>query len=176
MKILPIYVSWLPMMLLTSLLLSGCGLTQKVSKGTASVTRAIFYSTVDVLHLEFTARAALNADDGGIAVPTVVRVYALADRKAFDAASYQQLLTQADSVLSIRPADVQEVRVMPGYSTKLDVPLDEKAQYVAVVALFQSPDLSQNTWRQVIARSELKPDTPRILELQNNTLTVRPLP
>ncbi|WP_310607792.1 type VI secretion system lipoprotein TssJ [Buttiauxella brennerae] len=157
-------------------LLAGCGLTQKVSQGTASATRALFYPSVDTLHLEFSARAALNADDTGIAVPTVVRVYALGDRTAFDAASYQQLLTQADSVLNIHKADTKEVRVMPGYGATLNVPLDEHAQFVAVVALFQSPDLRHNTWRQVIPRDALQPDAPRILDLQNNTLTIRPLP
>lgn len=47
------------LMLLCSLL-TACGLTQAVSDGTVSATRAIFYKKIKVLRLDFEPRAAVE--------------------------------------------------------------------------------------------------------------------
>lgn len=47
---------------LLALCLSGCGLTQRVSEGTKSAFNAVFYKQINTLHLDFTAREALNTD------------------------------------------------------------------------------------------------------------------
>ena len=44
------------------LLLTGCGLTQKISDSTSSAVKSVFYKQVNVLHLDVTARAELNTD------------------------------------------------------------------------------------------------------------------
>ena len=49
-------------MALSVLVLAGCGLTQSVADGTASVTKSIFYKQIKTLHLDFSAREALNTD------------------------------------------------------------------------------------------------------------------
>jgi len=41
--------------------------------------------------------------------------------------------------------------------------------------MFMAPDQENNTWRLVITRDELDPDTPRIIEASNNSLTLQPL-
>ena len=81
--------------LLVVLTLTGCGLTQKVSDGTTSVARAIFYKQVKTLHLDLAARTALNPDEDGMSLATDVWVYQLKDRQAFDKADYAALQSGA---------------------------------------------------------------------------------
>ncbi len=72
---------------LLALCLSGCGLTQRVSEGTKSAFNAVFYKKINTLHLDFTAREALNTDareNHSLSEPVVVRIYQLKDRQTFD--------------------------------------------------------------------------------------------
>lgn len=154
-------------------LLGGCGLSQKVSKGSSSLVKAVFTREVDTLHLSLVSRSALNNDAGGVPLPTVVRVYQLKARPAFDTASYRMLQAQDTTVLSADLLSRQVLNVMPAASATVETPLTPETQYVAVIALFQSPDLAQDTWRVVLARDELEPDTPRVIDLRDNTLTLR---
>lgn len=86
-------------------LVTGCGLTQKVSEGTVSLTKSIFYKEIKTLHLDLSAREAANKNAQGIALSTVVRIYQLKDRKAFDSANYQSLFAQ-DSTVVVAPLSV----------------------------------------------------------------------
>ena len=97
----------LPLLLLPALL-TGCGLTQSVSDGTSSAMKSIFYKQVKTLHLDITARQALNTDGQeniSLSQPLMVRVYQLRDRKTFDKTVCQQLLTQGD--------DAPETEILP---------------------------------------------------------------
>ena len=76
----------LTLLLLLAFMLTGCGLTQRVSDSTTSVAKAIFYKQVKTLHLDLTARAALNPDEDGMPLATDVWVYQLKDRQAFEKA------------------------------------------------------------------------------------------
>ncbi len=69
----------------------------------------------------------------------------------------------------------RDVVVKPGGDTNLDMPMEDEAQFVAVVGLFRHPDMVKNTWKQVLKREDLDPDKPRILEAGNNHLTLLPL-
>ena len=51
---------WLPALLAFSL--TGCGMTQGITDGTKSAFNAVFYKKIKMLHLDFTAREALNTD------------------------------------------------------------------------------------------------------------------
>ncbi|MDF3868552.1 type VI secretion system lipoprotein TssJ [Pseudomonas denitrificans (nom. rej.)] len=166
-------------LLLAAVLLSGCGLTQRSMDAGKSVGHAIFFKQVKVLHLDFSGRSALNTstrDMNGLSVSTLVRVYQLRDRQALDSASYQDLLAEGDSVLSADMLDQQRVVVKPEEGAQLNVPMATEAQFVAVVALFRSPDAQADSWRLVLARDELDPDNPRVIELGDNALTLQPLP
>ncbi|BEU79724.1 hypothetical protein EAG21025_30370 [Enterobacter asburiae] len=66
-------------------------------------------------------------------------------------------------------------QIKPGGDASLDMPMEEEAQFVAVVGLFRHPDMTNDTWKQVIKRSDLDPDKPRILEAGENHLTLQPL-
>lgn len=157
--------------------LAGCGMSQRVNEGSQSLWAAIFYQQVKALHLDFTARTALNTDAGeshALSVPVVIRVYQLKDRKTFDKMLYQQLLLEGDRALEDELLSTRDVVVTPGGDANLDMPLEEKTQYVAVVALFRCPDRVHNTWKQVLARADLFPDKPRILTAGENHLTLQP--
>lgn len=158
--------------------LTGCGVTQGISDGTKSAYTAIFHKKIKVLHLDFTAREALNTDareSNSLSESVVVRVYQLKDRKTFDKTVYQQLLKDGDTVLKADLLASRDMVVKPGGDANLNMPMEEDAQFVAVVGLFRHPDMVNNTWKQVIERDDLDPDKPRILEAGNNHLTLQPL-
>ena len=166
---------WLPVLLAFSL--TGCGLTQSVSDGTKSAFNAVFYKKVKVLHLDFTAREALNTDTrehNSLSESVVVRIYQLKDNKIFDRTVYQQLLKEGDSVLEADLLATRDVIVKPGGDALLDMPMEEEAKYVAVVGLFRQPDTVQNSWKLMIDREELHPDKARVIEAGDNHLTLLP--
>lgn len=156
-------------------LLAGCGLTQTVTDGTVSMTKSIFYKKVKVLHLDLEPRAAANADEAQTPLATMVRVYQLKDRQKVDAADYQKLLRDADCVLKEDIVASKSLLVMPNGSVSLNMPMDEDAKYVAVIGLFNRPDMKDNAWRLVLTRDDLDPDKPRTIELGNGFLTLVPL-
>ena len=163
---------------LMALILTGCGVTQSVTDGTKSAFNSVFYKKIKILHLDFTAREALNTDsreNNSLSEPVVVRVYQLKDRKTFDKTVYQQLLQEDASILKDDMLASRNIVVKPGGDASLDMPMEEEAQFVAVVGLFRHPDMTNDTWKQVIKRSDLDPDKPRILEAGENHLTLQPL-
>ncbi|AWP34269.1 type VI secretion system-associated lipoprotein [Pantoea vagans] len=166
---------WLPALLACSL--TGCGVTQGITEGTKSAFNALFYKNINVLHLDFTAREALNTDSresNSLSEPVVVRVYQLKDRNTFDKTVYQQLLKEGEAILQADLLASRDVVVKPGGDVSLNMPMEADAQFVAVVGLFRHPDTVNNTWKRVLQREDLDPDKPRILEAGNNHLTLLP--
>lgn len=158
--------------------LGACGLAQTVADGTASTARAIFYKQVKTLHLDFSARSALNthaADMNALSVPTLIRVYQLRDNQAMARATYDGLLGDDDGLLVGALLDKRSLVVKPEEGAQLNVPMDKDAQFVSVVALFRSPDTVLNTWRLTLTRDDLDPDRARVVELGDNRLSLRPL-
>jgi len=158
--------------------LAGCGVTQGITDGSKSAFNALFYKKIKVLHLDFTAREALNTDvheSHSLSEPVVVRIYQLKDRKTFDKTIYQQLLKDGDTILQTDMLASRDVVMTPGGDASLNMPMETDAQFVAVVGLFRDPDMVNNSWRLVIQREDLYPDKPRTLEAGNNYLTLKPL-
>lgn len=169
-------VRWLLPLLTFSL--GGCGVTQGITDGTKSAFNAVFFKKIKVLHLDFTAREALNTDSresNSLSEPVVVHIYQLKDRKTFDKTVYQQILRDGDQILKADLLATRNVVIKPGGDVNLDMPMEEEARYVAVVGLFRHPDMVNNTWKRVIGREDLDPDKPRILEAGNNHLILQPL-
>lgn len=161
---------------LTAILtLSGCGLTQKVSDGTVAVTKSIFYKQVKTLYLDIKARDAINNNAKGAPLATVVRIYQLKDRKAFDDTDYPSLFAADSQAIKADLVAEKDIRIRPGAAVTIDVPMEENAQYVAVAGLFLAPDIANNTWRVVLSRDDLDPDKPRQIELNNQGMTLIPL-
>ncbi|MFC6211892.1 MULTISPECIES: type VI secretion system lipoprotein TssJ [Rahnella] len=155
--------------------LSGCGLTQKVSDGTVAVTKSIFYKQVKTLHLDIQARDAVNNNAKGAPLATVVRIYQLKDRKVFDGTDYPSLFAGDSQAIKADLVAEKDIRVRPGEAITVDMPMDEKAQFVAVAGLFLAPDITNNTWRLVLSRDDLDPDKARQIELNNQGMTLIPL-
>lgn len=158
-----------------AMLLAGCGLTQKVTDGTVAVTQSIFYKQVKTLHLDIRAREAVNNNAGGMALSTVVRIYQLKDRKAFDSTDYPSLFAADSQALKADLVAEKDIRLQPGGAMIVDMPMEENAQYVAVAGMFMSPDQVNDTWRVVLSRDDLSPDKARIIEAGNNSLTLKPV-
>lgn len=159
-------------------LLGGCGLAQSVTDATTSATEAIFYKQVKTLRLDLSARTAMNTDAtdmNAMSVPTLVRVYQLRDNKRLDKATYDHLLGDGASVLGADLLDEHAQVVRPGEGVQLNLPLNNDTQAVAVVALFRDPESSGNSWRLLLTRDDLDPERPRVIELGDNRLTLRPL-
>lgn len=158
-----------------SLLLSGCGLSRSASDGTVAMTRSLFYAQVKNLHLDIRAREALNSNADGVALSTVVRIYQLKERRTFDNADYPLVFASDSPVIKEDVLSKKDIRLTPGGAVSINMPLEEKTQYVAIAAMFLTPDQQKNTWRVVLSRDELDPDVPRLIEAEDNRLTLKPL-
>lgn len=161
---------WLPLLTLS---LTGCGLTQSVTEGTKSAFTSVFYKKINVLHLDFTAREALNTDaheHASLSQSVVIRIYQLKDRKTFDSALYEQLLKDDEAVLQGDFLASRDLVVKPGGDASLTMPMNADAKFIAVVGLFRNPDREKNAWKWVLEREELEPDLPRVFEAGSNSL------
>jgi len=158
-----------------TLILAGCGLTQKVTDGTIAVTKSIFYKQIKTLHLDIRAREAVNSNAGGVALSMVVRIYQLKDRKAFDRTDYPSLFKADSQAIKADLVAEKDIRLQPGGAVTVDMPMEKSAQYVAVAGMFMSPDQESNTWRVVLSRDDLDPDKPSVIEAGNNHLTLKAL-
>jgi type VI secretion system protein VasD len=154
--------------------LSGCGLTQQVSDGTVAVTKSIFYKQVKTLHLDIRARDAINNNAAGAPLAMVVRIYQLKDRAVFDGTDYPSLFAKDSQTISADLVAEKDIRLRPGAAVAIDMPMDEKAQYVAVAGMFLSPDIAGNSWRVVLNRDDLDPDKARHIELNHHGMTLLP--
>ena len=122
--------------------------------------------------MDLCAREAANKNAQGIALSTVVRIYQLNDRKAFDSANYQSLFAQDSTVVKADLLAQKDVWVRPGESVTIDIPLEKETQYVAVAGMFISPDQSEDSWRVVIRREDLDSDKARVIELNSQALVL----
>lgn len=154
---------------LSSALLSACGAWQAVSDTTVSATKAVFYKQVKVLNVDFKAREALNQDDKGKSLSVVVRVYQLKDRKAFDSASYDDLLKNDKTLLAQDLLDSYAVIVNPGGAGSLSQPMQEDTKFVAIAVFFREAAIDAD-WRRVVLKKSLSADNPLKFELLGNQL------
>ncbi|MDF7679903.1 type VI secretion system lipoprotein TssJ [Enterobacteriaceae bacterium ESL0689] len=164
-------IRWLLMAaIITSL--AGCGLTQQVSDNTVAMTRAIFYKQVKTLHLEIRAREAVNHNAGGVSLSTVVRIYQLKARNTFDSTDYPSLFKADSQAIHADVLAQKDIRLQPGATVTVTMPLAEEASYVALAGMFLAPDQQRNNWRIVLSRDDLDPDKARIIEAGDNRLTL----
>ena len=168
------YISF-TLLLIATLNLTGCGLTQMIGDGTSDVAKSIFYKQVKVIHLDFIAREALNNDDSGTSLSTVIRIYQLKNADSFNNSDYATLFAKDSEVLKSALIIQKDIRIRPGESISLDMPLEEGTEFVAVAAMFNNPDLITDDWRVVITKKHLLPDEPRRLVLLDHTMTLNPL-
>ena len=152
-----------------SLGLAGCGAWQSVSDGTASAYNAVFHKSVRTLDIDLSARASLNSGSGDQPYSVSVRIYQIRDRKAFDAASYDDLVQNDRTVLAQDLQDMASAVVTPGGAVNVSQPMRADTQYVAVVAFFRDAGGATN-WRRVFPKNALSADDPLRLQLAGSDL------
>lgn len=153
--------------------LTACGWGHRLATATAEV----FYPPIKTLHLDITARASSNTDPshmGALAVPTVVRVYQLADAARFERASYDALLDASERALGDDRLDEHSLVIKPGEGAPLDAPLAEGARFVGVVGLFRQPQEAAGAWRLLVPRDQLSRNQARRVIVADNRLALQP--
>ncbi|MET3231771.1 UNVERIFIED_ORG: type VI secretion system protein VasD [Burkholderia sp. 1263] len=113
--------------------------------------------------------AALNPDDANRPYSVAVRVYQFKDRKRFDAASYDDLLKDDQTVLAEDLQASIATVVNPGAAASVSQPMRRDTQYVAVVAFYREPD-ANGRWRRVVQKKNLSADAPLRFDLVENEL------
>lgn len=151
----------------TTFNLTGCGLTQIVSDGTSNVAKSIFYKQIKVVHLDFTARDALNTDDNGLPLSTIVRIYQLKNIDNFNYSDYSTLFANDNEALKSELVAQKDIRIRPGESISVDMPMEEDTKFVAIAAMFHTPDLITNDWRVVIPKNNYSQRLPVTSSLPN---------
>lgn len=136
---------------------------------TVSASKAIFTKQVKVLNVDFKACDALNPDENQKPLSVVVRVYQLKDRKAFDVASYGDLLTNDKAVLAQDLLDSKGVVINPGSTVSLSQTMKNETKFAAVAVFFRDSKVDVN-WRRVIEKKTLSADEPLKFELMDYQL------
>ncbi|MDF7669692.1 type VI secretion system lipoprotein TssJ [Orbaceae bacterium ESL0721] len=150
--------------------LTGCGIAQNITEGATGISNAVFQWDIRTLHLDFTTRAELNSDDNGQSSPVVIRIYQLINPKTFEAATYQDLVSNDDEVLKDSLVESKEIILKPNTTISIDVPFSKKADVVGIAAFYKEPDMKKNSWRIVLTRSDLHINKPREISASHYTL------
>ncbi|WP_211450965.1 type VI secretion system lipoprotein TssJ [Collimonas antrihumi] len=154
---------------LSSLMLSGCGAWQTVSDATANAASAVFFRQVKVLNVDFKARDALNPDEKEKSLSVVARVYQLKDREAFDTATYSDLLKNDKTVLAQDLLDSHAVVIGPGGAASLSQPMQGDTMFIGIAVFFRDATVDAD-WRRVVLKKTLLADEPLKFELLGNQL------
>ncbi|KJK24957.1 hypothetical protein UB46_07765 [Burkholderiaceae bacterium 16] len=149
-------------------LLAGYGAWQSVKDTTVEATSAVFIAKVKQMDLVIVSRSALNPDERGVSLPIVLRIYQLKDSKAFETATYAQLLAGASDPLKADILGRTEVTLGPAATVRLSEPMADDAQYVGVVAFFR--EQSNAEWQLVIPKARWKKVDPVKLGVTDNRL------
>jgi len=101
-------------------------------------------TTVDVA---VAAAQRINVDEGGEALPTVVRLYLLASAAKADAASYEELYRGAEALgPDVLASD--EVVLSPGDTARKRLAAEKPARALLAVGIFRRP--TGTSWRALV--------------------------
>ncbi|WP_440268723.1 type VI secretion system lipoprotein TssJ [Dyella sp.] len=159
-------------LVLAALLMTGCGAWQTAKDTSADAARAIFIAKVKRMNLVVEGRAELNRDERGASLPVAMRIYQLRDCKAFETATYPQLLNDTGTVLKAETLTRTDIVLGPKATITLNTAMSDDTQYVGVVAFFRDP--SQATWQLVVPRSQWKQTDPVKVSVIGNTMELEP--
>ena len=136
------------------LALAGCGAWQSVKDGTVNATHSVFYTKLKTLKIDLIARHALNQNERGQSLSTLVRIYQLKDKQKFESALYRDLLNQDKTTLGDDLLETKEVIIRPGEAIAIDSEIHKNMDYVGVVVFFNRADNEQD-WKMLIPKKEL---------------------
>jgi type VI secretion system protein VasD len=148
---------------------AGCGVAQSVKTGTVDAAKWAFTTQVKTMNLDFVSRSSSNTSGTGQSLSTVVRIYQLKSPQAFDQLDYAQLQTNDMDALKADLLGSTDLVLRPNANASISEPMDENAQFVAIVAFFLD-DGRDSTWRLVIPKKQWKATDPVKVEVRDNSL------
>ena len=147
---------WLPLLLCSSLLLGGCGISSRLGQKMDGTVGDILFTQDEKVTFTLDADQALNPDADNESLSVVLRIYQLDAREAFASASTDALWEHADKVLGNALLDTREVVMVPGGHLVDEAPLKAQTRFVAVAAYFrQTPDAR---WRVLFDADAMRKD------------------
>jgi type VI secretion system protein VasD len=121
------------------------------------------------MNLDLLSRSSLNTSGAGQSLSTVLRVYQLKTPHAFEHLDYTQL--QSNDLDALKPdlLGTTDLVLRPNANASISEPMDENAQFVAIVAFFRDGG-RDSTWRLVIPKKQWKATDPVKVEVWDNSL------
>lgn len=157
--------------ILSTVIMTGCGVAQAVSDSTVDAAKWVFTTRVKTMNVDLSGRASLNADVQGQSLSTVVRFYQLKDAKIFAKLNYSQLQSDDLNLLKADLLSTKDVVLRPGSSASLAEPMNPDAQVVGVVAFFREP-VQRKDWKLAILKNQWKKTDPVKIEVNGNELVL----
>jgi type VI secretion system protein VasD len=97
------------------------------------------------VQLEIEASDRVNPDENGRSLPTRLRLYQLTDLTPLEHANFDDVWTRPKDVLASSVVNSEELVIYPGQVLLHRFQRDDKAEYVAAVAVFREPE--GEAWR-----------------------------
>jgi len=152
-----------------TLTIAGCGIAQSVKTGTVDAAKWAFTTQIKTMNLDLMSRSSLNTSGAGQSLSTVLRVYQLKTHQAFEQLDYAQLQNNDLDALKPDLLGTADVVLRPNASASISEPMDEQAQFVAIVAFFRDEGRG-STWRLLIPKKQWKATDPVKVEVRDNSL------
>jgi type VI secretion system protein VasD len=152
-----------------TLTIAGCGIAQSMKTGTVDAAKWAFTTQIKTMNLDLLSRSSLNTSGAGQSLSTVLRVYQLKTPQAFEQLDYTQL--QSNDLDALKPdlLGTTDLVLRPNANASISEPMDENAQFVAIVAFFRDGG-RDSTWRLVIPKKQWKATDPVKVEVWDNSL------
>ena len=113
----------------------------------------------------------MNNNGTGQSLSTVLRVYQLKTPQAFEQLDYAQLQNNDLDALKPDLLSTTDVILRPNANASISEPMNDDAQYVAIVAFFRE-DNQRATWRMVLPRKQWKQSDPVRIEVKDSSLAL----
>lgn len=121
------------------------------------------------IHLQ--GAEALNQDENQVSLPVMVRVYQLSDIDKFERASFADLWKKDRETLGDSLLAAKETTLSPKTSLHFSLPQEERAKYLAMIAIFRNP--AGNQWRVVKPVTHALRLTTQKLKVSNSTIELK---
>jgi type VI secretion system protein VasD len=147
----------------------GCGVAPSMKNGTVDAAKWAFTTQIKTMNLDLVSRPSMNTNGAGQSLSTVVRVYQLKTPQAFEQLGYTQLQTNDIDALKADLLGSTDIVLRPGTNASISEPMNDEAEYVAIVAFFRD-DGRDTHWKLVVPKKQWKATDPVKVELRDSAL------
>lgn len=102
----------------------------------------------DVIELQLEASDRVNSDEAGRSLPTLLRIYQLAEVTSLEQSSFEDVWQGAAATLGADLLGADEITIYPGQKLSRRVDRNPEANYVVSMAVFRQP--AGSVWRAVV--------------------------